>query len=97
MQIRLAVSETATGEADIWDVELKGNSISAQDTVNFVRERWTSHDKDAGIDSAYADLTTAAFIPHGRKFAFILKWNDFHFGEQLVTGVIYLDFVGRKN
>lgn len=89
MKVRIAFSETGTGEDEIFNTEVKELSL---DCIIDAMNRYQEHCSDG---QPIIKLKGESFVTHGSQAAFILTSHDRWFGDMIWTGVVYTEFAGE--
>lgn len=94
MQVRICYSETATGEDYTRDLEILGDVITLRgimQALNKVNQMEASQD---GCESIPWVGVSCHLLPNDKTAAFIAQGSDPYFGDYLITGRVYTEFLG---
>lgn len=93
MRVRIALTDTGTGSLELIDCDIAELTLKA--TIDGVNKYIAQREPD--IRALFHDVQPMSWISNTddepTHYAFIYRWHDAYFGDVLVHGVVYTQFV----
>lgn len=96
MQVRLCYTETATGTDYTHDVEIAGDVITLKGVMQALNKINQDSLAEIGDDASSIKPwvgVTCHLLPNEKTAAFIAQGHDSYFGDYLITGRVYTNFI----
>lgn len=94
MLVRITLTDTGTGETQLFDREVADLSLAS--VIKAVNENFREIEPDLDSDM-FLNVEQVSWVPNDNvnpdHYAFVFKWHDVYSGNCLVYGVVYTNFL----